>query len=152
MIAAEIKKLHLRVFALIDIGVRRFVVRDVVEGHSRSLLAQLISHERDAGALQRSPHLFNIIVVHHVRTANGERIQRYRQDRFERCQSIAGHKQRLYDVRPMSVARSDGKLILITNKNAGVGTKAGWRRFIDQIHVERLIADIFYCELKLCWD
>ena len=84
MVATEIKEFDLRVFVLVDIGVRSFVVGDVIEGHPRRLLAQFIAHEREAGALQGGPDFFDVVVIHNVRLAHCQRIDGDGQDTLQR--------------------------------------------------------------------
>src|ERR1700722_19747554 len=77
MIAAKVEELYLRILVLIHVGVGSQVIRHVVEGHTRRLLAQRIADEGQAGSIERCPHFFDIGMVYDMRLADGERIESY---------------------------------------------------------------------------
>src|SRR6476620_10045733 len=58
-IAGEVKKLVLRVFAAVDVGVRSLVIRDMQISHPWSLASQLIADHRETGAIEGGPHFLN---------------------------------------------------------------------------------------------
>ena len=77
---------------IVDIGVRRFVIRYVQESHTGRLSPKLIAYEGQARAVQRCPHLFDVHVIHEMRLSDGEWIQCYGQYALERCQTVGGHE------------------------------------------------------------
>src|ERR1700680_1179159 len=55
MVASEVEKPDLRVFVLIDVGVRSLVIGNVVERHTGSLVPGGIPYKRPTGAVERRP-------------------------------------------------------------------------------------------------
>src|SRR4030081_1911157 len=97
MVAGEIKKFDLRVFVLVDVGVRRLVIGNVVKPHSRSLPPQLIAYERETGAIQGGPNFLDVVVIHDVGLTNSERIEGYGQHGLQGAETVLGYDDRLYD-------------------------------------------------------
>src|ERR1700676_2095932 len=60
MIAAKVEEFYLRIFVLIHVGVRRQVIRNVIEGHTWRLLAQRIADKGQTGSIKRRPHFFDV--------------------------------------------------------------------------------------------
>ena len=75
MVASEIEKPDLSILVLIDVGVRRLVIGNVVERHARSLPAQLIAYKSETGAIQRGPDFLDVVVIHYMRFSHGEWIE-----------------------------------------------------------------------------
>ena len=92
MVTSKIEKTHLRIFALVNVGMWCFVVWDVVKGHPWRLPSQLIGHKGDAGAAECCPYFFDIVVINDVRTPYGKWIERYRQHTLKRGKAIAGYE------------------------------------------------------------
>jgi hypothetical protein len=85
MVASEIKKFDLGIFVLVDVGVRRLIVGNMVEGHPGSLPSQLIADERETGAIQGRPYFFDIIMIGQVWLPDGERIECDSQNTLKRA-------------------------------------------------------------------
>src|SRR6266576_608652 len=100
MVATEIKEFDLRIFVLIDIGVRRLVIRDVIKSHPWRLFSQLIAYEREAGAIEGGPDFFNVIVIDNMRFPHGERVEGHGQNALQRAQAVCGYEESFHYVRP----------------------------------------------------
>src|SRR5712664_1377494 len=149
MITSEIKKPDLAVFILVDAGVGRFVIGNVVKRHSGSLPPQLIAYECETGSAQGGPHFFDVVMIHQMWFADRERVEGDRQHALQCGESVRAHEKRLNDVGPVAVARGNGKLVLIPHEHICVRAKA-WRRwFVNHIHGQRLVAHIFNGELQI---
>src|ERR1700730_343645 len=143
MVASEIEKFDLRVFVLVDVGVRSLVVGNVVKRHSGSLPPQLIAHERETGTIQGGPDFLDVVVIHYVRLTDGKRIEGYGQNALQCTETVLGYEERLYDVGPETVASGDGKLVLVPDQHARIWPKAGRRWFVDHVHGQGLVAGVF---------
>ena len=92
MVASEIEKPDLRIFVLIDVGVRSLIVGYMVERHTWSLLPESIPDERKACAVDLGPHFLDVVMIHQVRLAHGERIERNGQNSLQRAQAVRSHE------------------------------------------------------------
>src|ERR1700722_8519615 len=70
MIAAKVEEFYLRIFVLIHVGVRRQVIRHMIESHAWGLLAQRVADEGQTGSIERCPHFFDVGMVYDVRLAD----------------------------------------------------------------------------------
>src|ERR1700675_2534163 len=105
MVASEIEKFDLRVFVLIDVGVMRLVIGNVVKGHSGSLPPQLIAHERETVAIQGGPNFLDVVMINDVGLTDGKWIEGHGQNALQRPETVLGDEERLYDMGPETVAR-----------------------------------------------
>src|SRR5215831_16874445 len=129
MIAREIEKTDFRIFVLIDVGVRRLVIGDVVERHPGCLPAKFIADKSKAGAFQGSPDLLNVVMIDDVRTAHRQRIERHDQHRFQGSEAILREEERFVDVSPMAIARGDRNPVSIPYQQVAVGPETCGNRF-----------------------
>jgi hypothetical protein len=51
MITGKVEEFYLRIFVLVNVGMGRQVIRDMIEGHAWSLPAQRIADECQAGSV-----------------------------------------------------------------------------------------------------
>ena len=104
MVTSEIEKFDLRVFVLIDVGVRCPVIGNVVKRHSGSLPPQLVAHERETGAIQGGPNFLDVVMINDVGLTDGKWIEGHGQNALQCPEAVLGDKERLYDVGPEAVA------------------------------------------------
>src|ERR1700686_5079542 len=90
MVSSEVEKPDLRVFVLVDVGGRSLVIGNVVERHAGSLLPESIPYKRQTGAIESRPDFLDVVMIHQVRLAHGERIERNGQTKVPFPQAVPG--------------------------------------------------------------
>src|SRR5439155_18304583 len=152
VVAGEIKKSYVRIFVLIDVGMWRLIIGNVIERRPGSLLAQLIADKSQAGAIKRRPDLFDIVVIDQVRLAHGEGIDGDSENTLQSAQAVVSDKERFYDVGPMTVTRGDRNFVFVFDDNAGIRAESAGDGLVDHIHSERLGAGVLHREFETSGD
>src|SRR5258708_7217104 len=73
----------------------------------------------------------------------------YCKDSLEPAYTVRKYEDGLTNVLPHTVARGNGKFVLIADQQAGVRPEASRRGFVDYIHGQRLVSGVFYGELQI---
>ena len=149
MVASEVEKSDLRVFVLIDVGVRSLVVGYVVKRHAGSLLPESDSLRTQGSCRRERSTLPRCRHDPPGAASQGRGIDGHGQDTLQGAQAVCGYEERLYDVRPQTIAGGDRNLVLVTDQHRGIRPKPGRSRVIDHIHGQRLVARVAESELQV---